>query len=86
MTTLDGNSIAGTLRSVFGIEMTTAAGACATCGAEGTLGALRVYRDAPGIVGRCPHCEGILLVIVERQGISCVDLSGFATLSRPAQS
>lgn len=85
MTTLDGNSIAGTLRSVFGTEMTTAAGTCATCGAEGLVGALRVYRDAPGIVGRCPHCESILLVIVDRRGISCVDLSGFAALGRPAQ-
>jgi uncharacterized protein DUF6510 len=85
MTTLDGNSIAGTLRSVFGTEMTGAAGTCAMCGAEGPVGELRVYPDAPGIVGRCPDCESILLVIVERRGFSCVDVSGFATLGRPAQ-
>jgi hypothetical protein len=85
MTTLDGNSIAGTLRSAFGTEMTTAVGTCATCGAEGPVGEMRVYPDAPGIVGRCPGCESILLVIVERRGTSCVDVSGFAALGLPTQ-
>lgn len=85
MSTVDGNAIAGTLRSVFGREMTTAIGTCATCGASGPLARLRVYRDAPGIVARCRDCENVLLVIVERRGIACVDMFGFAAFDHPAQ-
>lgn len=85
MTTLDGNSIAGTLRAVFGGEMTEAAGTCATCRASGPLAELRVYRDAPGVVARCRRCESLLLVIVERRGMACVDVSGFAMLEPPTQ-
>lgn len=84
MTTLDGNSIAGTLRAVFGGEMTRAAGTCATCGATRPLAELQVYLDAPGIVARCRDCEGLLLVIVDRRGIACIDASGFAALEPPA--
>lgn len=85
MTTVDGNAIAGTLRAVFGAEMTTSVGTCGTCRASGPIAQLRVYRDAPGVVARCPHCESVLLVIVERRGMACVDLSGFAALEQPAQ-
>ena len=34
MEALDGNAIAGLLQEVFGTEMTTALGMCATCGAS----------------------------------------------------
>ncbi|WP_326835497.1 DUF6510 family protein [Amycolatopsis rhabdoformis] len=85
MTTFDGNAIAGTLNAVFGGEMTAAAGTCAACGATEPLARLHVYRDAPGVVARCGHCEAILMVIVERRGISCVNVSGFAALEQPAQ-
>ncbi|MFI5613306.1 DUF6510 family protein [Amycolatopsis sp. NPDC051903] len=83
MTMLDGNAIAGTLRTVFGEEMTAADGTCAHCGASGPLAEVHVYVDAPGIVARCSHCEGVLLVIVDKRGVSCVDVSGFAALSLP---
>ncbi|MEU4673512.1 DUF6510 family protein [Amycolatopsis sp. NPDC023774] len=85
MTTFDGNAIAGTLNAVFGGEMTTANGTCACCGATEPLAQLRVYRDAPGVVARCAHCDAILMVIVEKRGIACVDVSGFAALEEPAQ-
>ncbi|MGW4489542.1 DUF6510 family protein [Amycolatopsis sp. NPDC004368] len=85
MTTFDGNAIAGTLNAVFGGEMTAAAGTCAACGATEPLALLRVYRDAPGVVARCAHCDTVLLVIVEKRGVSCVDASGFAVLEQPAQ-
>lgn len=84
MTTLDGNSIAGTLRAVFGGEKTTAAGTCAACGATRPLAELQVYLDAPGIVARCRDCEGLLLVIVDRHGIACIDASGFSELQQRA--
>lgn len=84
MTAVDGNAIAGTLRTVFGTDMTTATGVCAHCGASRQLGELVVYADAPGVVARCADCGQVLLVIVHRGEIACVDASGFATLSAGA--
>lgn len=80
MTTLDGNSIAGTLHELFGAEMTAAVGTCAGCGSHEPLAALRVYADAPGVVARCSLCESLLLVVVEKKGMACIDLSGFSAL------
>lgn len=84
MAAVDGNAIAGTLRTVFGTEMTTATGTCVHCGSSRRLGELAVYLDAPGVVARCADCGQVLLVIVQRQGMACVDASGFATLSAAA--
>jgi hypothetical protein len=39
---LDGNAIAGTLFTVFGREMTTAAGICTSCGTRSQLAELTV--------------------------------------------
>jgi hypothetical protein len=83
MAALDGNAIAGTLRTVFGTEMTTATGVCAHCGAGRRLGELVVYADAPGVVARCADCGQVLMVIVQRERIACVDVSGFATINIP---
>jgi len=75
---LDGNAIAGTLRDVFGSEMTTVAGACAHCGATHQLAEQTVYLRGPGTVVRCRSCEGIVMVLVEIRGCTCVDLRGMA--------
>lgn len=80
MDALDGNAIAGRLRNVFGAEMTTATGACASCGAIRQMAELRVYVQAPGTVARCPSCENVVLVLVEVRGIACVDLRGLELL------
>jgi hypothetical protein len=79
-TTFDGNAIAGQLMDVFGREMTTAMGTCATCGASGQVGALVVYLRAPGTVARCPACSAVLMVLVAIRGVTCVDLRGMASL------
>ena len=60
---LDGNAVAGLLQEVFAVEMTTAVGTCATCGATDAVGALHVFRGA-GIVMRCPHCHSAVVTIV----------------------
>jgi hypothetical protein len=60
---LDGNAIAGVLQEVFAVEMTTAVGTCAGCGASEQVGAIHVFRGA-GIVLRCPHCDNALVKIV----------------------
>ena len=82
MEPLDGNAIGGLLLEMFGVEMTTAKGVCAHCGAAGELATLVVYLQAPGTVVRCRSCENVLVVIVDRRGVKCVDLRGVATLER----
>jgi len=81
---LDGNAIAGQLFELFGAEMTTATGVCARCGAGGAVGELRVYMRGPGTVVRCPSCTGVLMVLVEVRGMTCVDLSGLNRLETPS--
>jgi hypothetical protein len=61
---LDGNSLGGTLWELFGREMTDQEGCCGACGAISMLGALLVYRDAPGEVARCPACGAVSMVLV----------------------
>jgi hypothetical protein len=78
MAMLDGNAIAGELYDVFGAEMTTVAGVCASCGARHQLGEQRVYVRGPGTVVRCKSCTSIVLVLVEIRGCTCVDLWGLA--------
>jgi len=80
MKALDGNAIGGLLLDVFGAEMTTASGTCATCGTRSVVAEVMVYRRAPGTVVRCRTCESVLMVFVERGDVVCVDLRGLAAL------
>ena len=64
---LDGNAIAGMLSEIFIPDMTTASIRCKGCGEVEPLGAQHAYVRAPGTVVRCCHCEGMLLVITERE-------------------
>ena len=75
---LDGNAIAGDLFEHFGVELTSARGACAHCGAVAVVAELRVYRAGPGTVVRCPSCGAVVIVIAEIRGATNVDLTGFA--------
>lgn len=77
---LDGNAIGGMLREIFAMEMTTAVGTCANCGASNEMGRLQVYIHAPGTVVRCPACEAVLLRIVHGRGRYWIDISGTRTL------
>jgi hypothetical protein len=81
MEALDGNAIAGLLHEVFGAEMTTAIGTCATCGASGQLAETMVYLRAPGTVARCRSCTSVLIVVVKGKDVNCVDVRGLATLA-----
>lgn len=80
MDAVDGNAIGGLLHEVFGTDMTTVAGTCASCGATAVIAQLTVYRQAPGTVVRCPACGAVLMVFVRRQEMMCVDLSGLDRL------
>lgn len=83
MDALDGNAIAGTLRDVFGAEMTTAVGICADCGVSSYIGEYLVYSGGPGIVVRCRHCDNVAIVLVEVRGRTCVDAMGLSGLHEP---
>ena len=80
MEALDGNAIGGLLQDVFGVEMTVATGVCGHCGATAEVAALVVYLEAPGTVARCRSCGEVVMVVVERRGIRCLDLRGFEAL------
>jgi DNA-directed RNA polymerase subunit RPC12/RpoP len=81
MDALDGNAIGGLMQEVFGTEMTTATGMCATCGAAAQLAECVVYLRAPGTVARCRSCGSVVMVIVKIRDMNCVDLRGLATLT-----
>jgi hypothetical protein len=80
---LDGNAIAAPLFDVFGVEMTTAVGTCRGCGWAGPLAEVAVYLVTPGVVARCPRCDALLIVIVDRRGMACLELAGFSSLEQP---
>jgi hypothetical protein len=77
---LDGNVLAGELREVFAVDVTTARGACAGCGQVNSLGQAIVYPDGPGAVARCPGCESVVLRIVRGPGRAWLDLRGLVCL------
>ena len=79
-TALDGNAIGGQMLEVFGREMTTVVGICASCGAKAQLAEVEVYLDAPGAVARCRTCHNVLMVLAAIRGRTCVDLRGLADL------
>jgi hypothetical protein len=77
--TVDGNAIAGLLQEVFAVEMTTAIGTCAECGAAEPVGAVHVFRGA-GVVMRCPHCGNVLLTILKDDTRVRIGFVGVRTL------
>jgi len=83
MDAVDGNAIGGLLVDVFGGEMTLAGSICGTCGARRPVAELVVYRRAPGTVVCCRTCGSVLMVFVKARGVTCVDLSGLASLGQP---
>jgi len=78
---VDGNAIGGLLMEVFGTEMTTATGICASCGAVAQVAELAVYRPGLGTVARCRNCDAVLMVFVRIREVTCVDLMGLASLT-----
>src|SRR5262245_1253476 len=73
---LDGNAMAGMLGEVFVREMTAARVACGGCGAVEPVGAEHAYTQAPGVVMRCRHCDGVLLVVTQTDDAYRVGLGG----------
>jgi hypothetical protein len=77
---VDGNELAGALREIFAVDLTVAQGRCGGCGAMHQIARIRVYDRAPGLVGRCPGCEAVLVKLVRGPERAWLDLSGFSCL------
>ena len=78
---LDGNAAAGILSELFAVEMTTAEGTCAGCGATNVLAAAQLFAQAPGTVLRCPSCTAVLMCVVQLPGGGAiVDLTGLTRI------
>jgi predicted Zn-ribbon and HTH transcriptional regulator len=74
---VDGNAVAGTLRSLFGREMTVAPARCAHCGTVSEIGALLAFtQHKPAVVLRCPACEKVVMRISPTPRGTFVDLRG----------
>ncbi len=80
---LDGNALGGALLDLLGPDGTAALGTCGSCGARGELALLAVYVRCPGIVGRCPSCDAVLVSVVEGPDRTWVTLAGLRTLELP---
>ena len=77
---LDGNSAAGVLREVFGVEMTAAIGRCDSCGSTAELAQAVMFEAAPGLVLRCRECEAVVARVVRSPHRIWLDLRGVSYL------
>ncbi|MCW2645574.1 MAG: hypothetical protein QOF87_2433 [Pseudonocardiales bacterium] len=82
----DGNALAGPLGEIFAVDVTVAIQRCAHCGRTGPVAALRVYRHAPGLVARCPGCDGVVLRLVRTPDAAFLDLTGALNLRIPLEA
>lgn len=80
---VDGNAMAGNLREIFAVDMTAARFTCAGCGHADAIATLLLWGPAPGQVGRCPHCDDVVLRLVSAPGRVFLDLSGAVRLEVP---
>ena len=78
---LDGNAAAGELSKIFVMDITTAEGQCAHCGAIRHFAEAHVYMQGPGIVARCAVCEQVLLRVVDVRQRVLLDVRGMTYLS-----
>jgi uncharacterized protein DUF6510 len=77
---LDGNAAAGELSKLFAIDITSAQGQCANCGAARRFAEARLYMGGPGAVARCCVCEHVLLRFVNTGQRVFLDVRGLTYL------
>ncbi|HEU4349542.1 MAG TPA: DUF6510 family protein [Actinoplanes sp.] len=83
MSELDGNAMAGDLREIFAVDVTTARYVCAGCGHADAVATLRLWGPAPGLVARCPDCEDVVLRLVHAPDRIVLDMRGTVRLELP---
>ena len=80
MNYLDGNAAAGELSRIFAMDVTTAEGQCAHCGAMRRFAEAHLYMQAPGVVARCAVCEHVLLRLASARQHTFLDARGMTYL------
>jgi uncharacterized protein DUF6510 len=83
MMELDGNAMAGDLREIFTVDVTAARYTCAGCGHADAVATLRLWGRDMGQVGRCPHCQDVVLRVVHAPDRVFLDLRGAVRLELP---
>jgi hypothetical protein len=81
MNYLDGNAAAGELSRIFAMDITSAEGQCANCGAMGRFAEAHLYVQCPGLVARCALCGYVLLRCVNTEQHVFLDLRGMKYLA-----
>jgi hypothetical protein len=84
MNYLDGNAAAGELSRIFAIDVTSAEGQCAHCGAKKRFAEARLYVQCPGVVARCGVCEHVLLRMVNVRQRVFLDMRGMTYVNLDA--
>jgi len=77
---LDGNAAAGELSRVFSVDITSAEGQCANCGAKRRFAEAHLYSHCPGLIARCALCGHVLLRFANVRGRAFLDLRGMTYL------
>ena len=77
---LDANAVAGDLREIMGVEITTYVARCAHCGNRAAFGTLRAWTHGPGVVLRCVICSEVVIRWVRHPDGPRVDMRGAAFL------
>ena len=77
---LDGNAAAGELSRVFSVDITSAEGQCANCGAKRRFAEAHLYSHCPGLIARCALCGHVLLRFANVRGRVFLDLRGMTYL------
>ena len=80
MNYLDGNAAAGELSGVFAVDITSAEGQCANCGAKRRFAEAHLYSHCFGLVARCALCGHVLLRFANVRGRVFLDLRGMTYL------
>ena len=81
MNYLDGNAAAGELSRIFAVDITSAEGQCANCGAKRRFAEAHLYTHCPGLVARCALCGHVLLRLVSVRQRLLLDFSGMTHLT-----
>ena len=81
MNYLDGNAAGGELGRIFAVDITSAEGQCANCGAESPFGEAHLYAQCPGLVARCALCGYVLLRLANVGERVFLDLRGMTYLT-----
>jgi hypothetical protein len=77
---LDGNAAAGELSAIFAIDITSAEGECANCGAKKRFAEAHLYVRGPGLIARCPLCGHVILRLANAQHGIVLDIRGMTRL------